>query len=201
MRKIIILFKKASKKGGEDQNTQILFSLKQCLKSKDPIKDRWQRKNDEETGAWVNNTTKQWTALEGKKHLNLFRGFYRWIIQRQVSEQLGHSFLKINKLLLYTFEQTQSELRPLLLLPFFQLSQQDDKLTSHLLTSQPNLPAIPSWPKHEFGKGGAWLERCYRSHLWGRRGWSDLNTHTHTHCHQDPVPCSCLKRPSRMELK
>lgn len=32
---------------------------------------------------------------------------------------------------------------------FFQLSQQDNKLTS----TQPNLPAIPSWPKHKFGKG------------------------------------------------
>lgn len=40
-------------------------------------------------------------------------------------------------------------------------SQQDDKLTSHLLTSQPNLPAIAARPqhKHKLSKGGAWWEK------------------------------------------
>lgn len=90
---------------------------------------------------------------------------------------------------------------------FLQFLQQDDKLTLHLLTSQPNLPAIPSKQQTQVGQGRGMIGKVLsRSSVWQERkdklSLKDTQVHKHTRlCHQDPVPCNCLKRPSRIELK
>lgn len=145
----------------------------------------------------------------GGKNITTFLGVSQWIIQSQVSEQLGqsHSFLKINKLLPYTFNKRATAMKAQTFccchLPPLLRSGRQTKLTP---PSQPSLPAI--------------RPGLNTNTSWGREGrdWKSVTSlvceagedgalkHTQMHKHtqlfrRDPVPCSCLKRPSRMELK